>query len=73
MWVTMAGKDEKFVTMSVLHEMLEQQKTFYKDLEQQEKSFKSCLQVFVDSVLARVDNVVRDFKRHSRHKSKSSI
>lgn len=38
MWVTMAGKDEKFVTMSVLHEMLEQQKTFYKDLEDKKKA-----------------------------------
>lgn len=52
---------EDFVTISMVHELLEQQKTYFKDLlEQQERSFKSCLQVFVDSAISCVDNLVRD-------------
>lgn len=53
--------EEDFITLSMVHELLEQQKAFYKELlEQQEKSYKSCLQVIVDSVFARMDNLVKD-------------
>ena len=53
--------EEDFVTLSMVHELLEQQKTFYKELlDQQEKSYKSCLQVIVDSMFACMDNLVKD-------------
>lgn len=36
--------------MAQVHELLEQQKDFYKKLlEQQEKNFKSCVEILVDS------------------------
>lgn len=59
--------------MSQKRELLDQQKDFYKTLlEQQERSFKSCLQVFVDSSNKRIDELTKqmyDFKQ-SRTDSK---
>lgn len=58
---------EEFVTLPQMRELLEQQKDFYKTLlEQQERSFKSCLQVFVDSSNKRIDDLTMqmfDFKQ----------
>lgn len=54
------GEDDS-VTLSVVQELLEQQKTFYKELlDQQEKSFRSCVQVIVDSMFTRMDNLFKD-------------
>ena len=53
---------------SMVYELLDQQKSYFKDLmDQQEKSFKACLQVFVDSTVSRVDNLVRDVAIMSRN------
>lgn len=54
------ANSEEYVTMSQLRELLDQQKDFYKTLlEQQERSFKSCLQVFVDSSNKRIDDLTK--------------
>ena len=46
---------EEYVTMAQLRESLDQQKDFYRTLlEQQEKSFKSCVQITVDSSNKRI-------------------
>lgn len=47
---------EEYVTMTEVHEMLEQQKDFYKNLlGQQEKSFKSCVHIIMASSNKRTD------------------
>ena len=52
-----AGADDEFVSLSVLREMLDQQKAFYKDLlDQQEKSYRSFVQVIMDSTNKRMDH-----------------
>lgn len=57
---------EEYVTMAQVHELLDQQKEFYKTLlEQQEKSFKMCVQIIVDSSDRRIDDLAKqvyDFK-----------
>ncbi|KAK7895598.1 hypothetical protein WMY93_020923 [Mugilogobius chulae] len=58
---------EEYVTITQVRELLDQQKDFYKTLlEQQERSFKTCLQVFVDSSNKRIDDMSKlmyDFKQ----------
>lgn len=45
-----SNQEDEFISLSVLHELLDQQKAFYKDLlEQREKSFKSFVQMIMDS------------------------
>lgn len=47
--------------MAQVHELLEQQKDFYKKLlEQQEKNFKSCVEILVDSSNKRVGELLRE-------------
>ena len=61
-------RSDDAITKSMVYELLDLQKSYFKDLiEQQEKSFKACLQVFVDSTVSRVDNLVRDVANISRN------
>lgn len=57
---------EDYVTMAQVRELLDQQKDFYRTLlEQQEKNFKSCVQIIVDSSNKRIDDLskqVYEFK-----------
>ena len=64
-------QDEESLTLTTVHELLEQQKTFFKDLmNQQESNFKSFVKMFVDAttlwhpfgnvVNPRVDNILKD-------------
>lgn len=52
--------------MAQVRELLDQQKEFYRTLlEQQEKSFKACVQIIVDSSNRRIDDLAKqvyDFK-----------
>lgn len=60
------GSDD-VITKSMVYELLDLQKSYFKDLmDQQEKSFKACLQIFVDSTVSRVDNLVRNVATMSR-------
>ena len=64
----MPTRSDDVITKSMVYELLDLQKSYFKDLmEQQEKSFKACLQVFVDSTVSRVDNLVRDVANMSRN------
>lgn len=48
--------EDEYVSLSVLHELLDQKKAFFKDLlEQQEKSFKSFVQMIMDSTNEQID------------------
>lgn len=59
-----SNPEDEFVSLSVLHELLDQQKTFYKDLlEQQEKSFKSFVQMILDATNKRMDSFSSDLGR----------
>ena len=61
-------RSDDVITKSMVYELLDLQKSYFKDLmDQQEKSFKACLQVFVDSTVSRVDNLVRDVAIMSRN------
>lgn len=57
---------EEYVTMAQVRELLDQQKDFYRTLlEQQEKSFKTCVQIIVDFSNKRIDDLSKqifDFK-----------
>ena len=54
-------RSDDVITKSMVYELLDLQKSYFKDLlDQQEKSFKACLQVFVDSTVSRVDNLVKE-------------
>jgi len=56
-----ACEDESVVTMSVLSQLLEQQREFYKDmLTQQQDNFKCFIQVIMDGTNKRLDGVLRD-------------
>ncbi|KAG7462371.1 hypothetical protein JOB18_039091 [Solea senegalensis] len=49
---------EEYVTMAQVRELLDQQKDFYRTLlEQQKKSFKTCVQIIVDSSNRRTDDL----------------
>ncbi|KAI8490236.1 hypothetical protein Bbelb_319740 [Branchiostoma belcheri] len=53
--------DEDPVSIAFMRELLEQQKVYYKDLiDQQEKSFRSFVQIIADSTNQRMDNLVRE-------------
>ena len=53
--------DEDYVSLMVVHELLEQQKTFYKDLMcQQENRFKDFVQMILDSSNKRLDGLTRE-------------
>lgn len=59
-----SNQEDEVVSLSVLHELLDQQKSFYKDLlEQQEKSFKSFVQMIMDSTNKRLDSLSSDVGR----------
>lgn len=52
---------DEAISMSQVRELLEQQKDFYKTLlEQQEKNFKSCVEILVDSSNKRVGELLRE-------------
>lgn len=46
---------EEYVTMAQVRELFDQQKDFYRTLleQQEKKSFKSCVQIIVDTFLIR--------------------
>lgn len=53
--------DEDSISLMVVHELLEQQKTFYKDLiNQQENRFKDFVQMILDSSNKRLDGLTRE-------------
>ena len=53
--------DEDIITSAQVHDLLEQQKLFYKDLlQQQESSFKGFVQLLMDSFNKRLDNVSKE-------------
>lgn len=53
--------EEDLVTFVTVQDLLEQQKSFCKELlDQQEKNFRSCVQVIVDSMFGRMDSLFRD-------------
>lgn len=59
--------DEEFVTVNVLTEMLEQQKSFFKEMmDLQEKNFKSFLQLIMETTNKRVDNLVKEFTEYKQ-------
>ncbi|KPP75271.1 calmodulin-like [Scleropages formosus] len=52
---------EESVSLTVVYELLDQQQFFYKELiEQQERNYKTFLQMLVDSTNSRIDNVVKE-------------
>lgn len=57
---------EDYATMAQVCELFDQQKDFYRTLpDKQEKSFKTCVQIIVDSSNKRIDDLskqVPDFK-----------
>ncbi|KAJ7991113.1 hypothetical protein DPEC_G00293890 [Dallia pectoralis] len=54
-------QDEDLVSLSMVYELLDQQQFFYKELiEQQERNYKSFLQMLVNSTNSRVDSVVKE-------------
>lgn len=54
-------EDDGFVTMSMLTQLLDQQKEFYKDmLQQQQENFKSFIQIIMDGNTKRLDGVIRE-------------
>ncbi|KAI8488105.1 Tetraspanin-8 [Branchiostoma belcheri] len=55
--------EEVPVSVAFMKEMLEQQKVYYKDLlDQQEKNFRSFVQIITDSANQRMDNLVREMQ-----------
>lgn len=58
------GKDkdnDQTVSMAQVHELLEQQKVFYKELlQQQESSFRACVNAIMDTANKRIDDLLRD-------------
>lgn len=53
--------DEDSLSITTVHELLDQQKSFFKDLiEQQERNYKSFIQMFMDSTNIRIDNIMKD-------------
>lgn len=54
-------QNDDLVSLSMVYELLDQQQFFYKELsEQQERNYKSFLQMLVDSTNSRIDSVVKD-------------
>ncbi|KAK6304600.1 hypothetical protein J4Q44_G00251860 [Coregonus suidteri] len=54
-------QDDDLVSLSMVYELLDQQQFFYKELiEQQERNYKSFLQMLVDSTNSRIDSVVKE-------------
>lgn len=57
-----ATGDEEYVTVNTLTDMLEQQKSFFKELmDLQEKNFKTFLQLIMETTNKRIDGLVKDF------------
>ena len=55
-----AHQEDELVTVTVLNDMLEQQKSFFKELmELQEKNFKTFIGLVMDSTSKRVDDLVK--------------
>lgn len=53
--------DEEYITVSMVTEMLEKQKSVFKDLmDLQEKNFKTFLQLFMETTNKRVDDLVKE-------------
>ncbi|KAG7466223.1 hypothetical protein MATL_G00162590 [Megalops atlanticus] len=54
-------QDEDCVSLAMVYELLDQQQFFYKELiEQQERNYKTFLQMVVDSTNSRIDNMVKE-------------
>ena len=59
--------DEECITVSMVAEMLEQQKNVFKDMmELQEKNFKTFLQLFMETTNKRVDELVKDVTEYKQ-------
>lgn len=58
------GRDkdnDQSVSMAQVHELLEQQKVFYKELlQQQESSFKACVNTIIDTANKRIDDLLKE-------------
>lgn len=58
---TAPSEDDSVVTMSVLSQLMDQQREFYREmLHQQQDNFKSFVQLVVDGTNKRLDGVIRD-------------
>ncbi|MFT7801828.1 calmodulin-like [Arapaima gigas] len=54
---------EESVSLSMVYELLDQQQFFYKELiEQQERNYKTFLQMLVDSTNSRIDSMVKEMQ-----------
>lgn len=59
----LSPSDDEPVTMSLLSQLLEQQKEFYKEmLQQQQENFKCFVQMIIESTNKRLDDVIRDLQ-----------
>ncbi|KAL7872671.1 hypothetical protein AOLI_G00117420 [Acnodon oligacanthus] len=55
--------DQESLTLAVVYELLDQQQFFYSELmEQQERNYRSFLQMMVDCTTSRVDGVVKELQ-----------
>lgn len=55
------GKEEEMVSLVQVREMMDQQKKFFTELlEQQERNFKTCVQIMIDASNKRVDGLTRE-------------
>lgn len=69
-------QDDDLVSLSMVYELLDQQQFFYKELiEQQERNFKTFLQMLVDSLNSRIDNVVKEVQdmKNGLHITKTEL
>lgn len=54
------NQEEDLYSLPMIYELLDQQKSFFKDLiEQQERNFKTFVQLFMDSTNQRMDNIMK--------------
>lgn len=69
-------QDDDLVSLSMVYELLDQQQFFYKELiEQQERNFKTFLQMLVDSINSRINNVVKEVQdmKNGLHVTKTEL
>ncbi len=65
----MAGRKDKekdsgqYITHEQVHEFMEKQKAFYKELlQQQESNFKICMYTFMETTSLRIDTIVKELQ-----------
>ena len=70
------GGDEDFVTVDQVHELLEQQKLFHRELmEQQESNFKNFLTIVNEANNKRLDTMMKEISelRESLHYTQKDV